>query len=120
MRHAAVTKCWLFNRYFAASPAKGTRSDSHSKPSHWNYDSEAFNFSDTDCVALANGCRATWDGANPRLTRLPSMWSSSPVDVRLADFSDGMRRPVSRGMRYAPNVSTCSKHKEKETGNAED
>ena|SRR6516164_9315044 len=34
--------------------------------------------------------------------------------------SDGMRRPVSCGMRYAPSVSTCSRHKEKETGNAED
>jgi hypothetical protein len=40
--------------------------------------------------------------------------------VRQSDLPDGMRRPVSRGMRYAPNVSTCSKHKEKETGNAED
>ena len=35
-------------------------------------------------------------------------------------YSDGMRRPVSDGMRYAPNISTCSKHNEKETGNAED
>jgi hypothetical protein len=24
-----------------------------------------------------------------------------------------------RGMRYAPSCSTCSRHKEKETGNAE-
>ena len=32
----------------------------------------------------------------------------------------GCRRPVSGGMRYAPNCSTCSRHKEKETGNAED
>jgi hypothetical protein len=42
------------------------------------------------------------------------------LHLRVRRFSDGMRRPVSRGMRYAPNVSTCSKHKEKETGNAED
>ena len=25
-----------------------------------------------------------------------------------------------RGMRYAPNVSTCSRHKKKETGDEED
>jgi len=31
-----------------------------------------------------------------------------------------MRRPVSCGMRYAPNVESCSRHKEKETGYAED
>jgi hypothetical protein len=34
---------------------------------------------------------------------------------------DGMRMPVSGGMRYAPKLSTRSKRKEiKETGNEED
>jgi|HubBroStandDraft_4_1064222.scaffolds.fasta_scaffold06134_10 hypothetical protein len=34
--------------------------------------------------------------------------------------SDGMRRPVSDGMLYAPKLSTCSKAQEiKETGNEE-
>jgi hypothetical protein len=33
---------------------------------------------------------------------------------------DGMRRPVSDGMLYAPKLSTCLKHIEiKETGNEE-
>jgi hypothetical protein len=35
--------------------------------------------------------------------------------------TDGMRRPVSGGMRYAPKLSTRSKAQEiKETGNEED
>jgi hypothetical protein len=35
--------------------------------------------------------------------------------------TDGMRMPVSGGMRYAPKLSTRSKRKEiKETGNEED
>jgi len=40
-------------------------------------------------------------------------------DVREPDKPDGMRRPVSSGMRYAPNVRRAQGTK-KETGNEED
>jgi hypothetical protein len=35
-------------------------------------------------------------------------------------YSDGMRRPVSHGMLYAPNVRRARSTMKKETGNAED
>jgi hypothetical protein len=35
-------------------------------------------------------------------------------------LSDEMRRPVSSGMRYAPNDRRALKHKIKETGDEED
>ncbi len=39
---------------------------------------------------------------------------------RLRNLSDGMRRPVSSGMRYAPNDRGARSAREKETGNEED
>jgi hypothetical protein len=41
---------------------------------------------------------------------------SLEATFREEDLSDGMRRPVSSGMRYAPNDPTRSRRKIKETG----
>jgi len=40
--------------------------------------------------------------------------------VRERRLSDGMRRPVSGGMRYAPNVRRAQGTKNKETGYEKD
>jgi hypothetical protein len=45
--------------------------------------------------------------------RLVPKWTVSPL-IRW-DEKAGLR-----GMRYAPNVSTCSRHNKKETGDEED
>jgi hypothetical protein len=53
--------------------------------------------------------------------RSPHSQLSEQSLAALLAKSDGMRMPVSGGMRYAPKLSTRSKRKEiKETGNEED